>query len=279
MSKLDDHFFIDPSVDINENDSEIVTIVHIPKAQLKERWNTPRGINILTRWKANGYKMDTLDSLIGKYYGHTDIRGIEISGETLRNVDLSYVDLFSSNLSESTFEKCDFTNSWLSETNIEGAKFIWTQMQGVLIDNADFNNKTNFIGINLNDINFTLASLLQELAIGQQKIVHLERRNPFFAKFFRLTCDYGRSFGRFLLCCVSVILVFSLIYCFTPNTVNSYNFLDCLYFSALTFMRMGSTDFHPTSGIGKLIAMAEVSISYIMFGLLVAIFSRRMIVS
>jgi hypothetical protein len=152
-------------------------------------------------------------------------------------------------------------------------------MKDVLIDNPDFNNKTSFIGINLNNIDFTLASLLHELAIGQQKIVHLEKRNPFFAKFLRLSCDYGRSFGRFLLCCISVILIFSLMYYITPNAVNSHNFLDCLYFSILTFMRMGSTDFHPASGIGRLITMTEVSISYIMLGLLVALFSRRIIVS
>jgi hypothetical protein len=75
MSKLDDHFFIASSVDLNDSDSEMVTIVHLSKAQLKERWNTSRGRNILTRWKTNGYKRDALDSLIGKYYGHTDIRG------------------------------------------------------------------------------------------------------------------------------------------------------------------------------------------------------------
>jgi hypothetical protein len=152
-------------------------------------------------------------------------------------------------------------------------------MNDVILDGVSFNNRTKFLDVNLSSIDFTLASLLQDLTLGQQKIEHLERRSRYFATFLKWTCDYGRSFRRFVICCMGVIFIFSLMYSLIPDTVNSSDFLGCLYFSALTFMRIGYTDIHPISSIGRLITIAEVSISYIMLGLLVAIFSRRMIVS
>jgi hypothetical protein len=279
MKELDSDFFINPGVNIDQSNGELTVITKLSKEQLKGRWTTAQGKNILTRWKANGFRRDTLDHLIGKYYDHTDIRGINLSKEILKNVDLSTIDLYGADLSGTIFERCNLTESWLSETDISGAMFNFSDMTKVFLDNVNFDTRTRFIGIDLKSINFTFAALLEELVIGQQKIEHLERRNPYFAKFLKWTCDYGRSFRRFVLCCISVIFIFSLMYCLIPNAVNSNDFLDCLYFSALTFMRIGSTDFHPLSGIGRLVAIAEVSISYIMLGLLVAIFSRRMIVS
>ena len=129
--------------------------------------------------------MDRLVGKYGKYYDHTDIHGITLSGEKLRNIDLSHIDFFSVDLSEKTFERCDFTDSWLSDANLSGTKFIRTNMHNILIDNANFNTSTNFIGINLASKNFTLASLLQELVLGQQKITHLGNRTHTF-KIFKI---------------------------------------------------------------------------------------------
>jgi hypothetical protein len=166
-----------------------------------------------------------------------------------------------------------------SHANLSGTIFKWTKMNDVILDGVSFNNRTKFLSVNLSSIDFTLASLLQDLVVGQQKIEHLERRSQYFATFLKWTCDYGRSFRRFVICYMGIIFVFSLMYSLIPDMVNSSDFLGCLYFSALTFMRIGYIDIHPISPIGKLMTITEVSIGYIMLGLLVAIFSRRMIVS
>lgn len=279
MDKLDENFFIAPGTNLQGNDSELTTVIHLSIAQLRARWNTPKGRSILTRWETNRFKRDVLNESVGKYYDHTDLRGIDLSNKLLRNVNLSDIDFFGANLSNTTIERSSLTNSWLSCTDISGTTFEWTKMDGVILDDVTFNNRTKFLGINLTSIDFTLASLLQDLAVGQQKIEHLERRSPFFATFLKWTCDYGRSFRKFLICCIGAILMFSLLYYLVPNTINSSEFSSCLYFSALTFMKIGHADIHPTSDIGRIITIAEVSIGYIMLGLLVAIFSRRMIVS
>ncbi|MEP0802800.1 hypothetical protein [Funiculus sociatus] len=64
----------------------------------------------------------------------------------------------------------------------------------ILVDNVDFGSKTSFIGVNLNEINFTLAALIQESALGQARIINLERKRPILAAFLSISCDYGRSY-------------------------------------------------------------------------------------
>jgi Pentapeptide repeats (9 copies) len=230
MKELDSDFFINPGVNIDQSNGELTVIAKLSKEQLKGRWTTAQGKNTLRRWKANDFRRDTLDHLVGKYYDHTDIRGINISKEILKNVDLSNIDLYAANLSGTIFERCNLTESWLSETDISGAIFTFSDMTKVFLDNVNFDTRTRFIGIDLKSINFTLAALLEELVIGQQKIEHLERRNPYFTKFLKWTCDYGRSFRRFLLCCISVIFLFSLMYYLIPNAVNSNDFLIVFIF-------------------------------------------------
>src|SRR5437870_4899506 len=111
MNGLDQHFFINPGVNVCKVNVELCTIVSLSKEKLKERWNTTKGQYILTTWKTNGFRRDILDSLVGKYYGHTDIRGINLSKEIVRNADLTYIDLFCANLADATFERCNFGES------------------------------------------------------------------------------------------------------------------------------------------------------------------------
>jgi hypothetical protein len=52
-----------------------------------------------------------------------------------------------------------------------------------MIDDCQFDNTTHFYGVDLNKINYTLAVLLQDLAIDQQRISTLEKSNPKLALF------------------------------------------------------------------------------------------------
>src|SRR5262245_125339 len=118
MNGLDEHFFINPGINVSEVNGELGTIIGLSKEQLKARWDTPKGQSILTRWKTNGFRRDILDSQVGKYYGHTDLRGINLSKEVVHNADLTYVDLFCANLEDTIFDRCNFGESWLSESNL-----------------------------------------------------------------------------------------------------------------------------------------------------------------
>lgn len=277
MDGLDHDFFINPNTNLKESNGVLNTIIGLSPEQLKGRWDTPKGKSILIQWKSNSFRREILNDLVGKYYDHTDLRGITLAREKLQNVDLTYVDLFSANLEGASFERCDFTQSWLSETNIAGARFEWTKMDSVLIDNVKFDHRTNFIAVSMKDIDFSHASLLQDFIIGKQRIEHLERSHPYFSKLLKWTCDYGRSFRRFLLWCIGIVSLYSSIYYFS-GTIMATDLFGCVYFSVAIFTTLGHDDIHQISTMGKILVMTEVSLGYVMLGLLVAIFSKRMMV-
>ncbi len=277
MAGVSQDLFIEPGVNLQKGDKDLTTAVNLSKESLQNRWDTQKGKNILSIWKANNFDRSILDELVGKYYDHYDLRGITLINEDLSRVDLSSIDFFGANLENTSFEAADLTDSWLSESNLKGAKFDWAKMEQVLLDTVDFDQRTSFVGVNLNGINFTLAALLRDLALGQQRIVHLEKRHPLFAKFLRITCDYGRSFTRYVIWCLAVILLFGLLYYFLPGSISETGFWNSLYFSVVTFTTSGYGDIRPMFWVGRILVVVEVITGYVMAGLLIAILARRII--
>ncbi|MBN3875189.1 pentapeptide repeat-containing protein [Nostoc sp. JL23] len=269
-------FFINPGVNLDAGSQELLTMVNLSKEQLRNRWFTPAGQNILTRWKTNGFKRDVLDRMVGKYYEHTDIRGIPLVKENLTKANLSKVDFYGANLENTNFKNADLTDSYLSETNIKGACFDYAKMKDVLIDHVEFNNKTSFTGVSLRSIDFNLSALLQEYATNQQRIESLKSKHPILAKILYITCDYGRSFSRFLFCCLAMVISFSLIYWLSAGSLSKPGFWNSLYFSIMAFTSFGS-EIQALSVAGKFFAAIEVITGYLMTGLLVAILIRKTI--
>lgn len=269
-------FFINPGQDLDQTSQEILTIVNLSKEQLRQRWNTQSGQYILSKWRGNKYDRKVLDSLVGKYYGHTDIRGISLAREDLTKVDLSKVDLYSSNLEDAVLKYANLSDSWLSESNIKGACFDFAIMKDVLIDNVEFNKKTTLTGVNLNTMNFNLAALLQDYATTQQRIENLKSKHPILAGFLWITCDYGRSFTRFFIWCLVVVISFGLLYTLISGSLSKPGFWNSLYFSTMAFTTLGS-DIQAVSPIGKILVVMEAAIGYLMTGLLVAILVRKTI--
>jgi len=48
-----------------------------------------------------------------------------------------------------------------------------------------FNRDTSFLGVDLHKVNFTLATLLYDLVLSQQRIQQLEEHHKWFARFLR----------------------------------------------------------------------------------------------
>ena len=176
-------FFIQPNVDLAKGHDDLVWAATLERGRLIGRWQSGKGKEILSKWKSEHYSRKSLDALVGKYYGQTDLRGVPLSDETLKDSDLSSCDLFASDLQNAKFIRCKLNNTYLSESDIRGACFIYCQMNGVLIDNAKFNVKTSLIGVDLSEINFNLAWALRNHAVNQQKIFDLNKRYPKFSIF------------------------------------------------------------------------------------------------
>ena len=268
MSRLDEYNFIKPGEDIQPDDNEWAIVARLSKEGLKERWETERGKALREKLIAARLDNAMLHNEVGLFNGHFDLRGIDLSGRDFSKQDLGKIDFFSANLSGCSFEAADLHDTFLSECDIRGAKFDWANMDGVLLDNVDFDVKTSFAGVDLNKINFTLAALLQEMAISQQRIQHLESRHPWLARILKWSSHYGQSIGRFMIVAAAIVGAFAGLFWWLFNKP----FPDTLKTSLLAFLGVAVPD-----GEVGWIATSETLLGYFMLALLAAILVRKTI--
>ncbi|SJM95831.1 hypothetical protein CRENPOLYSF2_760004 [Crenothrix polyspora] len=266
--------FITASENITDTSSlEWQYYANLSKDDIVSRWKTPNGESLLKNLQAAHFSRTALEQYIGKFNHKFDLRGIKLAKHDLSSLDLSDVDFFAADLSNVVFKNSILSNSFLSECNVCGAIFDWAKLDGALLDNVIFDNKTRFLGVNIREVNFTLATLVYDLALSQQRIQQLEQHYKIFSWFLRVTCDYGRSFLRYLFWVVGFIVGYAAIYTY----LMAHPFFDCLYFSVVTFATVGYGDILPVTPVEKFFVITEILIGYIMGGLLVAILAKRVI--
>ena len=266
--------FINASENVNNPETmEWKHFASFTAKELKNRWNEPAGRGLLSALRNEKFSKKSIQQHVGKFADKYDLRGIDLSKENLERADLSDIDFFASNFFESNCHGANLSNSYLSECNISSACFNWAVLNETFLDGVKFDNKTSFIGVDLHKVNFTLATLLYDLALTQQRISELEKNHKLFANFLRWTCDYGRSFFRYMLWVTAFIGSYAIFYFFLMDK----SFLDCLYFSVVTFATVGYGDILPTTSLEKTLVITEIIIGYLMGGLLIAILAKRVI--
>jgi len=103
----------------------------------------------------------------------------------------------------------------------------------------------------------------------------------FWSCFLNGIFGYGEQPGKVIVSAILVILLFaSLFMIFGISNVGiefntSNNFLDCMYFSTVTFTTLGYGDFRPLEGRGRILAGSEAFIGAFMMALFVYTFARR----
>jgi hypothetical protein len=271
-----DSLFIPPGEDLDDTSSESRRFfVTLDKGALAERWQTQEGQEILREWVESGFDRERLDQLVGRYDGHSDLRGAAFIGLDLCKSDLRAIDFFSANLFGADLSGCDLRDSWLSESDLRGTRFDWAIMGGSLLDNVQFDQATSFVGVDLNGPSFVMAALLRWQAEDQQRIAHLRKRNPLLARVLWATTDYGRSLTRWVCWCAVVITLFGVLFGRSDSLLSETGLGQGLYFSVITFTTLGYGDITPISTAGQLLVVIEVLLGYAMLGLLVAILSRK----
>jgi hypothetical protein len=207
--------FISPSVDITDPSSvEWKHFANLSADALQKRWDEPIGIGMLNSLRGARFSRDVIEKNVGKFAGKFDLRGINLSKENLERFDLSEIDFFASNLTGARCKAANFSGSYLSHCDICGTSFEWANFSETTLDNVKFDKQTSFIGVDLHKVNFNLATLLYDLALSQQRIQQLEQHYKFFARFLRLSCDYGRSFSRYILWVTAFVVSYALVYFF-----------------------------------------------------------------
>ena len=269
--------FIDANTNLKIGSDRYEHFISLSKKELSERWLTPEALELIESLEKNKFGSDVLKEKIGKLNDKFDLRGINLSNKILSGINLSNIDFYAANFSNSNLSGSNLNGSYLSEANLIGTNFSWSSMEDALIDNVEFDNSTNFLGVALNKANLSFAVLVYDLALTQQRIAQLEKSHVILSRILKLTTDYGRSLSRWLTWCLIVIFVFAFLYCFVPGATNNQSFGNSLYFSIVTFTTLGYGDIVPI-GFGKFLSAFEVLTGLLMGGLLVAILTKKMLV-
>ena len=272
-----DILFIAPNHNITSASPDLDRFARMSKGDIRSRWKTEQGNNILLKWRQSGYDRACIEQLVGKLHGQLDLRGIPLKEAVLKGCNLQQTDLFYADLLRADLSRSKLKDAYLSEADIRGTKFDWSDMNGVLMDNVQYDVRTSFQGVDIAVINFNLAALLRDLATSQQRINHLKQRNPILASLLWITSDYGMSPMRFFLWLIGIVAGFAIAYHCIPGVISHQDILSCLYFSVISFTTLGYGDIVPSAGIGQVLAMLEVTSGYLMGGMFVVILARKLL--
>jgi len=92
---------------------------------------------------------------------------------------------------------------------------------------------------------------------------------------------YGEQPGKVIISAISIILIFTFLFMSSGISGTSIggsiskNFLDCVYFSVITFTTLGYGDFRPLEGWSRIFSGTEAFIGALMMALFIYTFARR----
>jgi len=179
----------------------------------------------------------------------------------------------------------DFTDALLRNTKIRKKQI----ENHILQDKEKEYSKANEIYLLLKN-NFHSIGSYEDESWAYKKEKDMERKNHYHLKsshkwlwscFLNGIFGYGEQPGKVIVSAILVILLFaSLFMIFGISNVGiefntSNNFLDCVYFSTITFTTLGYGDFRPLEGWGRILAGSEAFIGAFMMALFVYTFARR----
>ncbi len=214
-----------------------------------------------------------------------DLHESSFSRANLDGANLNCVNLRLARIREAQLTNCD-----LSEADLQGADLSLSSVKGTNFSNADLRQARlrrlqgfkhcNWVGVDIRDINFAGAYLMRREIVDQNYIKEFRCYSRLTGLLYYpwwLTCDCGRSMLRWCFWIGVQAFFFAWLFSLVGLDYGAYpTWLSPLYFSVVTLTTLGYGDILPTSAWAQLIAMAEVTIGYIMLGGLLSIFSNKL---
>jgi len=221
---------------------------------------------------------------------HASLFRTNLEGATLTQANLEHANLSCANLKHSRLREANLIFTDLTETDLQYAELSLADIRNANFSNADLRHarlrmmrhfkSSNWIGVDIRDVNFSGAYLMRREIIDQNFIKEF-RSSGWLSKMLYYpwlwTCDCGRSMFRWCCCIGGLLLIFTYLYSLVGIDYGSYpTSLSPLYFSVVTLTTLGFGDVAPNSISGQIVVMLEVSSGYMMLGGLLSIFSNKL---
>lgn len=180
----------------------------------------------------------------------------------------------------------DFTNALLRNTKIKKE-----QIENHIIQDEEMKfSKAKEVYLLLKN-NFRSIGRYDDASWAFKKEKTMERRSYLddnkldkwlWSAFLNAIYGYGEQLSKIIISSISIILIFAFLFMIygvsdmsTGSFTISKNFLDCIYFSVITFTTLGYGDFRPLGGWSRILAGTEAFIGAFMIALFVYTFARR----
>jgi len=244
------------------------------------------------------------------FFISVNLQGADISGAKLQKAYLVNAKLQSAWLTGAKLQKANLSYAKLQCANLTGAK-----LQGADLTHANFQDAnltgieydpktTSFIGTDIRNIDWSKIPHLERRIKDQQWLHDFESRSEESRKLrvlgflWRLTCDYGRSFWRWMAWSLGLAVLFGFLYAdygwynwfsrwpalsgllktINPsihvNPQGAVNHFTPYYYSIVTFTTLGFGDVIPANYSAQIIITIEVLLGYFMLGGLISILAN-----
>ncbi len=234
-------------------------------------------------------------SLARAGFGRADVRKVSFFGAnlegasfveaTLRGSDLRTAKCegarFSgADLSRTDFGQADLSHADLSSADVRRASFVEADLRRARLRSLRGFESASFLRADVRDVDFSGAYLLRRHVVDENYLDEFKNRSQLNRAVYALwwlTSDCGRSLSRWSLWTLAIAIAFG--FAFTAVHVDygdHATWLSPFYFSLVTLTTLGYGDVLPASEAAQALAMAEVSLGYMMLGGLISIFSNKL---
>ena len=201
----------------------------------------------------------------------SDFRTANLRGTRIRDANLSNAIFINANL-----EECEFAGS-----SVKGADFGNADLKKASLKGLKDYQKANWIGTDIREIDFHGAYLIRRFIMDQNYLYEFRNQSKaheFTYIIWLITSDCGRSFIRWAIFVASFTILFAILFSFVPMDwgVHGDSFFAPLYFSVITITTLGYGDITPTTLIGEILSVIEVTIGYCSLGGLLSLFATKM---
>ncbi|MGE3633903.1 MAG: pentapeptide repeat-containing protein, partial [Sandaracinaceae bacterium] len=209
-------------------------------------------------------------SLVEARLRKSDFRKAHCHGARFGGAELSYCELSAADLSEAD----------LSGARVDHARFIESDLRRARLRSLRGFEQASFLRADVRDVDFAGAYLLRSHIVDENYLDEFKNKsaiNHLVYYVWLISSDCGRSLTRWSLWTLAIAIAFGAAYGAVNVDYGDYaTWLSPYYFSLVTLTTLGYGDVLPTDPTSQVLAMAEVSLGYMMLGGLISIFSNKL---